>query len=74
MYEAKNGFKLLDATTPQGWTIKAAGDIITALLSFPAFQTVDTGILWDAIEQATDSRKEYKNIEDLAAFLASDYI
>lgn len=74
MYKAKNGFTLLDATTPQGWTIQTAQDIVTALLAFPAFQTVAAGFIWEAIEQATNDRKEYANITELAEHLAANYI
>jgi len=74
MYKAKNGFTLNDSKTPDGWTIKTPQDIVTALLSFPAFETVDSGYIWEAIDQAADSRKEYENIEDFAKYLTENYI
>lgn len=74
MYKAKNGFTLQDSTTPDGWQIRTADDILTALLSFSYFQTVDAGILWDAIDQATTARKEYDDITELAQHLAENYI
>lgn len=74
MYKAKNGFTLQNAETPDGWTIKDAQDIMTALLAFPVFQTVDTGILWQALGDATEERKEYADIKDLAEHLATYYI
>lgn len=74
MYKAKNGFILRDPTTPAGWEIKTAPDIITGLLQFPAFQTVADGFIWDALTQAIKERSDYKNIEDLAQFLAENYI
>lgn len=75
MYKAKNGFTLEDATAPGGgWTIQSAEDIITALLTYPAFQTVATGILWEAVAQATEARKVYANIRELAEELAENYI
>jgi len=74
MYKAKNGFTLQNAETPDGWTIKDAQDIMTALLAFPVFQTVDTGILWQALGDATEERKEYADIKDLAEYLATYYI
>lgn len=74
MYKAKNGFILNDATAPGGWTIKSAQDIETALLSFPYFQTVYTGILWEAIQQATETRKEYADIKEFAQYIAENYI
>lgn len=74
MYKAQNGFTLNDATTAQGWTIRTPEDIINALLSFPYFQTVAPGLLLEALEQATESRKEYDNINDLAEHLAAYYI
>ena len=75
MYRAKNGFTLQDETAPGGgWKIQNANDIITALLVYPEFATVDTGILWEAIGQAVDDRKEYASIDDLAAYLTANYI
>lgn len=74
MYKAKNGFTLKDDTTPEGWIIKTPEDIITALLSFPEFDTVETAILWEALEDATGQRQEYDNIKDLADYLANYYI
>ena len=74
MYKARNGFILKDDTTAQGWTIRTPQDLITALLAFPVFQTVDTGIIWQALDDATENRKEYDDIQDLADFLAAWYI
>lgn len=74
MYKAKNGLIIKDATTPDGWTIRNADDIITALLSFPYFQTVATCFIVEAMQQAADSRKEYADIKDLAAYIAENYI
>ena len=74
MYKARNGFTLKSSETAQGWTIKSANDIMTALLAFPYFQTVATGILWEALDQATTERKEYEDIKDLAEYLAEYYI
>lgn len=75
MYRAKNGFILHDSDAPGGgWTIQNAQDIVTALLTYPVFQTVDTGILWEAIGQAVDDRKEYADIKEFAQYLADNYI
>ena len=73
-YRARNGFTLLDADTGKGWEIQTPQDIITALLIYPYFQTVDTGIIWDAIRQAVEVRKEYEDIKDLANYLAENCI
>ena len=73
-YKAKNGFILQDATTPGGWTITTAQDIITALLAYPYYETVATCFLWEALEQAAGDRKEYANIDDLAHYIAENYI
>lgn len=73
-YKAMNGFTLDTADTGKGWEIKTADDITTALLSFPYFQTVDTGILWEAITQAVNDRKEYHDIKEFAEFLAANYL
>ena len=74
MYKAKNGLILKDSTTPDGWTIRDGNDIITALLAFPYFQTVATCFILEALQQAADSRKEYADIKDLAAYIAENYI
>lgn len=74
MYKAKNGFTLQDSNTPAGFEIKTAEDIITALLCYPAFETVATGFIWEALDQAIKERKEYANIDDLAEYLAANYI
>ena len=74
MYKAKNGFTLIDSSTKWGWDIKNAQDILTALLGYPVFATVDTGIIWDAIDQATTDRKEYANLDEFVEFLAANYI
>lgn len=74
MYKAKNGFTLRNSETRDGWTIREAQDIVTALLSYPYFQTVDTGILWDAIGQAVEARKEYADIKEFAQYIAENYI
>jgi len=75
MYRAKNGFTLQDDTAPGGgWTIKTPEDIITALLTYPEFQTVADGFIYEALEQATAERKEYANIKELAEYLLTYYI
>ena len=74
MYKAQNGFTLQSSETPDGWTIQSAQDILTALLSFPYFQTVAEGILWEAIGQAVETRKEYADIKEFAQYLAENYI
>jgi len=73
-YKAKNGFTLLNADTGKGWEIRTPQDIITALLIYPYFQTVGTGVIWDTIRQAVEVRKEYEDIKDLANYLAENYI
>lgn len=74
MYKARNGFTLHNADTASGWTIRSAEDIATALLERPDFQTVATGILWEAIEQAAADRKEYTDINDLADHITAHHI
>lgn len=74
MYKGKNGFTLVNDETPGGWRIKTPEDIATALQTYPVFQTVAEGFLWEAIGQAVTDRKEYQDIEDLAKFIATRYI
>ena len=73
-YKARNGFTLQDADTGRGWEIKTAEDILTALLIFPAFQTISSYYIWDAIDQATTDRKEYADIREFAEYLLMNYI
>lgn len=74
MYKARNGFTLLNAETPEGWTIRGADDLLTALLAFPYFQTVAEPFILQALEQATTDRKEYADIKELAQYIAENYI
>lgn len=74
MYKARNGFTLQDADTGRGWEIRNAEDILTALLSYPAFQSVPDAIMWRAMDQATRNRKEYANIKEFAEHLLTNYI
>ena len=74
IYLARNGFMLENAETPEGWTIRSGQDVITALLSFPYFQTVATGFLLEALGQALEVKKEYADIKELAVFIAENYI
>lgn len=74
MYKAKNGFILRDNTTPGGWKTERAEDILTALLIYPAFETVADCFIWEAIDQAVQERKEYADISEFAAFLAENYL
>lgn len=74
MYKAKNGLTLLSAETPDGWTIRSADNILTALLAFPYFQTVAEVFIWQALEQAAADRKEYADIKELAQYIAENYI
>lgn len=74
MCVAKSGFVLEDDMTPQGWQIRNAQDILTALLAFPYFETVGAAFIWEALAQAMPVRKHYKSIEDLVQFLAENFI
>ena len=60
--------------TGRGWEIKTAEDILTALLIFPAFQTISSYYIWDAIDRATTDRKEYADIREFAEYLLTNYI
>ena len=74
MYKAKNGFTLRDETTPGGWRITQAQDILTALLEYPVFQTVATPFIWEAIQNAIEDRREWENVRELAEYIAKHYI
>ena len=74
MYKARNGFTLQNADTPDGWTIRSAQDILTALLAFPYFQTVADDFIWEAIAMALEERKEFADIKEFAQFLAEGYL
>lgn len=73
-YKARNGFILQDADTGHGWEIKNAEDIMLALLAYPAFESIATGYIWEAIDQATRTRKEYADIKDFANYLLKNYL
>ena len=74
MYKAKNGFTLRDETTPGGWKITQAQDILTALLEYPVFQTVATPFIWEAIQNAIEDRRECENVRELAEYISKNYI
>ncbi len=74
MYKGGNGLTIEDSNTKWGWEIKNTQDIITALEGYPAFSTVAGGFIGRAFVQATQERKHYKNIEDLAQYLLDNYI
>lgn len=74
MYKAKNGFTLRDETTPGGWKITQAQDILTALLEYQVFQTVASPFIWEAIQNAIEDRREWENITELAEYISENYI
>ena len=60
--------------TKWGWTIKSRQDIITALMGYEAFATVDRAFIEEAIDQAARDRQQYADIEDLAQTILTSYI
>lgn len=74
MYKGKNGLTILNSETPNGWTIKNDGDIILYLAGLPYYSTVHAVFIEDALQQAAKSRKEYADIDELAAYIAENYI
>ena len=60
--------------TKWGWTIKSRQDIITALMGYHAFATVDRAFIEEAIDQAARDRQQYADIEDLAQTILTSYI
>lgn len=65
---------LKDPATKWGWNIETEEDLLTALMGYSAFDTVYSGFLQEAIDQAAEERTEYENIEDLAKTLLANYI
>lgn len=74
MYKGPNGLILKNADTGRGWKIRNLQDLETALYMYPAFETVYSGFILEAIAQAIEDRREYDNIDDLADYLSSNYI
>ena len=66
--------KFFDPVTKWGWTIKDRQDIITALMGYEAFATVDRAYIEEAIDQAAQNRTEYMDIESLAIHILQNYI
>ena len=60
--------------TKWGWAIKSRQDIITALMGYEAFATVDRAFIEEAIDQAARDRQQYADIEDLAQTILTSYI
>ncbi len=69
-----NKIVLLDATTPEGWSIASDSDIVLALMGMPYFATVATPFIEDAIKQAAGDRQTFDNVQDLAQHIAENYI
>ena len=69
-----NKIVLLDATTPEGWSITSDSDIVLALMGMPYFATVATPFIEDAIKQAAGDRPAFDNVQDLAQHIAENYI
>lgn len=63
-----------DPVTKWGWTIKSKEDIVTALMGYQAFATVDRAYIEEAIDQAARDRTEYMDIESLAIHILQNYI
>ena len=63
-----------DPVTKWGWTIKSKEDIVTALMGYEAFATVDRAYIEEAIDQAAQDRTEYMDIESLAIHILQNYI
>ena len=63
-----------DPVTKWGWTIKSRQDIITALMGYEAFATVDRAYIADAVDQAAQDSTEYFDIESLAIHILKNYI
>lgn len=74
MYKGPKGLILKNADTGRGWMIRNLQDILTALYMYPAFETVYSGFIIEAISQAIEDRREYDNIDDLANYLSTNYI
>lgn len=66
--------KFFDPVTKWGWTIKSRQDIVTALMGYQAFATVDRAYIEEAIDQAAQDRTEYMGIESLAIHILQNYI
>lgn len=73
-YVARNGLTLESSETPWGWSIKSGEDIVLALEGAPALATVASAFILEALAQAMEERKTYRDIEELAAFLAENYL
>lgn len=63
-----------DPVTKWGWTIKSKADIVTALMGYEAFATVDRAYIEEAVDQAAQDRTEYMDIESLAIHILQNYI
>ena len=63
-----------DPVTKWGWTIKSKADIVTALMGYEAFATVDRAYIEEAIDQAAQDSAEYFDVESLAIHILKNYI
>ena len=51
-YKGPRGLIIKNANTGRGWKIRNLQDLETALYMYPAFETVYSGFILEALEQA----------------------
>lgn len=73
-YKSKGGLILKDSRTPDGYYIKSGEDLITYLEGLPAFETVATAFIVEAMAAALEERKEYDSPQDFAEYVAERFI
>ena len=66
--------RFFEPVTKWGWTIKSKADIVTALMGYEAFATVDRAYIEEAIDQAAQDSAEYFDVESLAIHILKNYI
>lgn len=73
-YTGRNGLKIHDSRTAWGWNIQTDADLLTALEGLPEFETVAACFIQEAIKSAAADRAEWETVQELAEYIAENYI
>lgn len=66
--------RLKDRKTEWGWDVRTSDDLVLALEGDPYFQTVATPVIEEAVENAMYDRREWESVNEIADYIASNYI
>ena len=74
MYTARNGFTITDDVTRDGKKLRTVDDLLGALQGREEFRSLPENTILDALYQATTKRKNYRDFDDLARYIAYYFV